>query len=366
MEDALPSVPNQVLSWHPPWPLNLLIWGYSYETIFMTFLVVGLLGALLGLAVRKPKLVPGRIQAALEMAVEFLRDVVYSTLGPEDRRKFLPFIGTIFLYVWTSNLVGLLPTNDIFEAVNRWADRPEYGQNLVFAFRSGTIVIPGAVEPTRNVNFPWGLGIMIFFLMHILAIQRKGMARYLDEYFQPHLGRFRWPYQKWWARIAMGLFMMGAAGGLGYAIGAFLDHQWATQPHVARILGVALGLYAFVCCLVRPKFEPKEIGVPNLFIAPLNIIGKFAEILSMCFRLFGNIFGGAVILLMISSVVKPVLPIMLQGFFGLFVGTVQAFVFSVLCLTYTAVEIREEEEVEHVVTTGAVEVGGLSTMLGPP
>jgi F0F1-type ATP synthase membrane subunit a len=358
MEDALPNVPNQLLSWQPPWPLNLLVWGYSYETLVMTVLVVALLGILLGLAARRPKLVPGRVQALLETAVGFLRDVVYSTLGPEDGRKFLPFIGTIFLFVWTSNLVGLIPTSDIFQTVNELAGRPEYGQNLVFAWNGGTLVIPGAVEPTRNVNFPWALGVMVFFLMHILAIRRKGMARYLDEYFQPHLGRFTWPYQRWWARAVMAVVLMGVAGAFGYVVGMFLDRQWATPPYIARGLGGALGLYAFVCCLVRPKFEPKEIGVPNLFIAPLNIIGKFAEILSMCFRLFGNIFGGAVILLMIASVIKPVLPILLQGFFGLFVGTVQAFVFSVLCLTYIAVEIREEEEVEHVVSTGAVEVGG--------
>ncbi|HUX01189.1 MAG TPA: F0F1 ATP synthase subunit A, partial [Phycisphaerae bacterium] len=295
------------------------------------------------------------VQALLETLVEFLRDVVDGTLGPVDGRRFLPFIGTIFLFIWTSNLVGLVPTGEIFQAVNEWTGRPEHGANLVWEFSGGTLVIPGAIEPTRNVNFPWGLGIMVFFLMHILAIKRKGMARYLDEYFQPHLGRFTWPYQKWWARIAMAVLAAALAGAFGYVVGTFLDHRWASDPYVAYGLGGALGLYALAAFLVRPKFKPKELGVPNLFIAPLNIIGKFAEILSMSFRLFGNIFGGAVIFLMIASTIKPGLPILLQVFFGLFVGTVQAFVFTVLSLTYLAVEIREEEEVETIMHPSAHE-----------
>jgi F0F1-type ATP synthase membrane subunit a len=304
----------------------------------------------LGLLARRLALVPGRRQALLEAVVDFLREVVYGTLGPKDGRRFLPLIGTIFLFVWTSNVIGLIPTGDLFRTVNAWRGHPEYGTNLIVEFSSGTLSIPGAIEPSRNVNFPWGLGIMVFFLMHGLAIRRKGMARYLDEYFEPHLGGFTWPYQKWWARIVMALVGLGLAGGLGYAVGHFFESQWrerwpAAEPWISLGLAGALGLYAFVCYLVKPVFGPKRIGVPNIFMAPLNIIGKFAEILSMCFRLFGNIFGGAIIMLMIASAIKPVLPIFLHGFFGLFVGTVQAFVFAVLCLTYIAVEIREEEEV---------------------
>lgn len=343
MEEALPSIPNQVLSWDPPWPLNLLGWGYTYETFFMTVVVVALVGLLFGLLARRPKLVPGRRQALVEMLVEFLKDVVYGTLGPKDGRTFLPLIGTIFLFVWMANVIGILPTGALFRWINHVFERSG-GSSLVFESGYGTVVIPGAEEPSRNVNFPWSLGIMVFFLMHVLAIKRKGMARYLDEYFQPHLGRFTWPYQKWWARGVMALFGLVAAGAFGYAVGAFLDAHWKTAPYGALGLGGALGLYAFTCYMVKPKPEPKKLGVPNLFMAPLNIVGKFAEILSMCFRLFGNIFGGAIIILMITTVIQPVVPIFLRAFFGIFIGTVQAFVFAVLCLTYIAVEITEDEE----------------------
>ncbi len=357
MDDALPGVPVQVLSGGDrlPWPLNLLVWGYAYDTFFMTVVVVAVVSLGLWLLARRPQMVPTRRQALLEAIVGFFREVVYGTLGPRDGRRFLPFIATIFLFVWTSNVIGIIPTGDIFAWINEVVGR-EGGTSLVFETGAGTLVIPGAEEPSRNVNFPWGLGIMVFLLMHGMAIHRKGMAAYLDEFFEPHLGSFTVPYQHWGVRVLMGLFGFAAAGAFGYVVGTFLDAQWASGPWVARILAGVLGVYAFICFLAKPAFEPKRVGVPNLFMAPLNIIGKFAEILSMCFRLFGNIFGGAIIILLIAGSIKAVLPIFLQGFFGLFVGTVQAFVFAVLCLTYIAVEIREEEEPGEE-ETGAIAPG---------
>ena len=343
MEETLPSAHVQVRSWDPPWPLNVILAGYSYETFFMTLVVVALLTLLFWALTRRLRLVPGRRQALAEIVVTFLRDVVYGTLGPKDGRKFLPLIGTIFLFVWASNMVGLLPTADIFSAVNGILGRDD-GTTLVVGIADGGLAIPGAAEPSRNVNFPWGLGIMMFFLMHGIAIHRKGMAAYLNELFEPHLGGFTVPYQKWRARIAMAAFGFAAAGAFGYALGSVCDGPWGTAPWAARGFALALGLYAAVCFLAKPKFQPKRVGIPNIFMAPLNIVGKLSEILSMCFRLFGNIFGGAIIIAMIGSAIRPVMPVLLQAFFGIFVGTVQAFVFAVLCLTYLAVEIREEED----------------------
>ena len=51
--------------------------------------------------------------------------------------------------------------------------------------------------------------------------------------------------------------------------------------------------------------------------------------------LWGNIFGGAMIIVIVSTLVKHLLlPVGLLGFFGLFAGIVQAFVFTMLAVTY--------------------------------
>lgn len=96
---------------------------------------------------------------------------------------------------------------------------------------------------------------------------------------------------------------------------------------------------------------------PFALMLPLNILGTLTSILSLSFRLFGNIFGGYIIsslyFQLVSSTYYFQILGALSGFnififlaFGLFEGTIQAFVFSMLTLTYLSMEIVNEEESE--------------------
>ena len=85
----------------------------------------------------------------------------------------------------------------------------------------------------------------------------------------------------------------------------------------------------------------KEYTEPFFVMAPLNVIGELAKVISISFRLFGNIMGGAIIIIVVSHMVfSLVLPPFLNAFFGLFVGTIQAFVFTMLTITYIAVATK--------------------------
>jgi F-type H+-transporting ATPase subunit a len=85
----------------------------------------------------------------------------------------------------------------------------------------------------------------------------------------------------------------------------------------------------------------KEYCEPIFFMAPLNVIGEVSKIISISFRLFGNIMGGSIIILVVSYLTYNILlPPFLYGFFGLFVGTVQAFVFTMLTLVYISVQVK--------------------------
>lgn len=85
----------------------------------------------------------------------------------------------------------------------------------------------------------------------------------------------------------------------------------------------------------------KEYTEPFIIMAPLNMVGELAKVVSISFRLFGNIMGGAIIISVVSWMVYSVaLPPFLYAFFGLFVGTVQAFVFTMLTITYIAVATK--------------------------
>jgi F-type H+-transporting ATPase subunit a len=85
----------------------------------------------------------------------------------------------------------------------------------------------------------------------------------------------------------------------------------------------------------------KEYFEPMFFMMPLNLIGELAKVVSISFRLFGNIMGGSIIILVVSHLVYSVLlPPFLNAFFTIFVGAIQAFVFTMLTIVYIAVQVK--------------------------
>src|SRR4030042_2108407 len=89
------------------------------------------------------------------------------------------------------------------------------------------------------------------------------------------------------------------------------------------------------------KNYTKEYFQPMFFMMPLNLIGELSKIVSISFRLFGNIMGGSIIIMVVSYLTYSVLlPPLLNGFFGICVGSIQAFVFTMLTLVYISVQIK--------------------------
>jgi len=84
-----------------------------------------------------------------------------------------------------------------------------------------------------------------------------------------------------------------------------------------------------------------EYFEPIFFMMPLNLIGELAKVVSISFRLFGNIMGGSIIILVVSHLTYSVLlPPFLNAFFTIFVGAIQAFVFTMLTIVYIAVQVK--------------------------
>lgn len=110
---------------------------------------------------------------------------------------------------------------------------------------------------------------------------------------------------------------------------------------------LSLGMMGFVIAHVAGirkkgfKNYASEYFQPIFFMAPLNIIGELAKIVSISFRLFGNIMGGSIIILVVSYLTYSILlPPFLYAFFGMFVGTIQAFVFTMLTVVYISVAVK--------------------------
>jgi F-type H+-transporting ATPase subunit a len=88
------------------------------------------------------------------------------------------------------------------------------------------------------------------------------------------------------------------------------------------------------------KFVNFKGGVMGFIIGLLEIIGNLARLVSLSFRLFGTIFAGEVILLVIGSFVPYLMPVPLMAF-ELFIGLLQAAIFAILTLAYIKLAVEE-------------------------
>lgn len=80
----------------------------------------------------------------------------------------------------------------------------------------------------------------------------------------------------------------------------------------------------------------------NFFVGILELASEFSKILSFTFRLFGNIFAGEVLLTVIAFLVPVLAPIPFMGL-ELFVGFIQALVFSMLTTVFLSLAVVKTE-----------------------
>lgn len=214
------------------------------------------------------------------------------------------------------------------------------------------------IIPLGGVNLVFNLETMVMTWMIIIVLLFFGYMATRKRKLVP--GRIQ----------AVGELLVGAIYGLTYDT---LDEKLARKyaPMVATLfmflvlcnwwgiipgfheptkdlnLPLALGLMSF---FISHAVGIKSKGIVNyikgymdpiFLMAPINIIGELSKVVSMSFRIFGNIMGGSIIIMVVSHLcLSLVLPPFLNAFFGLFVGTIQAFVFTMLTIVYISVQVE--------------------------
>lgn len=259
---------------------------FSPTPILMMWIVMVLLVVLSAWSARRFKFIPGKVQSVFELIYEFLEDITVSTLGEKDGRRFVPFIVTLFIFLLASNWIGIVP--NLFRmggAVIALVHKLFGGSvQIVVEGITGLKLIPDPSswyasllnasfleEPTKSVNTDLALGLIVFLLVHAYGIRNKGLYRYIRS---------------------------------------FADDPFPMKGPLILFFWL------------NPFFY-------------LNVIGAIANVVSHSFRLFGNVFGGGMIIVIVSTLLKFfLLPVGLFAFFGLFSGLVQAFVFTMLAVTY--------------------------------
>ncbi|MEK7081239.1 MAG: F0F1 ATP synthase subunit A, partial [Patescibacteria group bacterium] len=97
------------------------------------------------------------------------------------------------------------------------------------------------------------------------------------------------------------------------------------------------------------RHEPTIVIVAPItfFVGLIEIVGEFAKVASLSFRLFGNVFAGEVLLVSMAALVAYIIPIPFL-FLELLVGVIQALIFSILLVVYFTIGASDHEEHEEV------------------
>lgn len=135
-------------------------------------------------------------------------------------------------------------------------------------------------------------------------------------------------------------FFRGAASDLNTTLALALVSAIATHIMSIRTIGLKDYLSRFF------SFNPI-----NLFVGLLELVGEFTKIISLSFRLFGNIFAGAVVLGIISGFAALIAPIPFL-LLEIIVGLVQALIFAMLTMVFMTIltmphDIEHAKEVSH-------------------
>jgi len=101
---------------------------------------------------------------------------------------------------------------------------------------------------------------------------------------------------------------------------------------------ITVGLMQFIGIKYRGWEFVKGFFKPVFLFFPINVLGELARPISLSFRLFGNVLGGMILVSLIyaiaPTIVAMILPVVLHAYFDIISGAMQAFVFTILSLTY--------------------------------
>lgn len=121
---------------------------HDFEAVLFALLVAGILTILAFVATRNPKLVPGPAQNVAEAIVEGLNDFVTGILGPKHAPRYVPFLGSLFIYIMCMNLFGIIPFMD---------------------------------SPTSSLNVTFALAIVVFLYAQYIGFKELGVVGYFDH-----------------------------------------------------------------------------------------------------------------------------------------------------------------------------------------
>ena len=119
--------------------------------VVMSLIVMTALILFFGISSRRLKLIPSKFQSILELIIQAFENLLVDTIG-ERGKKYLPLIGTIGLFIFFCNILGL---------------------------------VPGFMSPTSKLNVTLSCALAVFVYYHWQGIKSQGFFKYLKHFTGP-------------------------------------------------------------------------------------------------------------------------------------------------------------------------------------
>jgi F-type H+-transporting ATPase subunit a len=258
---------------------------YITNSMIATWLTMLILIVISILAARKTELVPTGLQNVVEMVVEMFYEGVAKSRAGEKASLFLPLSATIFFFILLSNWLGAI--------------LPGFGSIGLMEHHDGhEVLVPFLRSANTDLNTTLALALFSVFGIQVYGIKVQGFLRYSGRFIK---------------------------------VSGFVDF-------FKGLAGLRSGKGS-----LKSLLKPLMNAVIEAFIGVLEIFDELTKLLSFSFRLFGNIFAGEVLLIVIATLFFQIFKnfaliiypaSLLFVALEIFVGFIQAFIFATLTLVF--------------------------------
>jgi F-type H+-transporting ATPase subunit a len=267
------------------------------NTLLCTWLVIIGLILFFYFGTRRRDMVPRGMQNLVEWIIEQIQGLVYGVSGKDKGKKFFPLVATFFIFILAANLIDILPGVDTIGSIDltklheaHTSAQPILGFLLVGDLSNA--FVPWFRPPTSDLNLNFAMSLTAVITAWAFGFVTLGPAEFFNKYL-----------------------------------------SFGTLIRSVRKFD-ALGIFQ---------------GFIEVFVGLLELLDEVTRILSLAFRLFGNIFAGAAVLAVFAFILPFAAAIAFIPL-ELFVGFVQALVFSLLTLVYLEIATtshRGHDETAH-------------------
>jgi F-type H+-transporting ATPase subunit a len=234
----------------PPW-IEINVFGIDMsvnKAVAYILIAAVLTTVVISLIARNMKVRPeSKVQTTVELAYGLMKDnITDGNLDPKMAARWFPFIGTLFLFIWFSNMVGYIPL-----PLNT----------------SHTMTIAGIEFPTfalyaatANISMPLVLALVVWISYHVEGVRAKGVVGYVRGWVP--------------------------AGVEGFMVGPILLIE--VLSHFVRLISLSVRLYANILAghLLLLFMGGGLVVLLGLGVAGATILGLATGVLAVVFFLF--------------------------------------------------------------------------------